>query len=174
MLRPPREATLGASFSLQTQIKGVSRGLSHSRRCRSLCMFRPHSAYGMDYACDFGNNLKGGQNMAVAKIAGSKIKDAAASSDKIALVDFGAAWCGPCKMLEPVLEKVSEEISDQVAFYSVDVDASPMESSSFNIRGVPTMIVFHKGQEIDRMVGFRDKNALISHLKQLAEDKLGS
>lgn len=112
--------------------------------------------------------------MAVEKIAGSKIKDAAASSDKIALVDFGAAWCGPCKMLEPVLEKVSEEISDQVAFFAVDVDTSPMESSSFNIRGVPTMIVFHKGQEIDRMVGFRDKNALITHLKQLAEDKLGS
>ena len=112
--------------------------------------------------------------MAVKKISGSQIADAAASTDKLALIDFSATWCGPCKMLEPVLEKVSEEIPDKVGFFAVDVDSSPMESSSFGIRGVPTMIVFHKGQEIDRMVGFRDKNALLTHLRDLAEDKFGS
>ena len=111
--------------------------------------------------------------MAVKKIAGKEIKNAAASSEKIALIDFSATWCGPCKMLEPVLDKVSEELADRVDVYTVDVDASPQESSEFGIRGVPTMILFHKGKEIDRMVGFRDKGVLINQLNGLADEKLG-
>lgn len=110
--------------------------------------------------------------MSVKHIRGNEIDDAAAASDKISLVDFSASWCGPCKMLEPVLDKVAEEMDESVSFYHVDVDESPVESSKYGIRGVPTMIVFHNGQEIDRMVGFRDKNALQMHLSELADSKL--
>jgi thioredoxin 1 len=111
--------------------------------------------------------------MAVKKIAGSEITNVAAASDRLALVDFSATWCGPCKMLEPVLEKVSEEMSPRVSVYSVDVDESQKESTKFGIRGVPTMIIFHKGLEIDRLVGFRDKGALVNHLGKIADEKLG-
>ncbi|NOQ22865.1 MAG: thioredoxin [Candidatus Aegiribacteria sp.] len=110
--------------------------------------------------------------MAVKHIKSNEIEEAASSKDKISLIDFSAAWCGPCKMLTPVLEKVSGDLDDKVAFYHLDVDESPDASSKFGIRGVPTMIIFHNGQEIDRMVGFRDRNALQTQLENLADSKL--
>ncbi|MCK5064920.1 MAG: thioredoxin [Candidatus Fermentibacteraceae bacterium] len=110
--------------------------------------------------------------MPVKHIKGNEIETAAAETDKISLIDFSASWCGPCKMLEPVLEQVSDELENTVGFYHVDVDESPAESSKFGIRGVPTMIVFHDGQEIDRMVGFRDRNALQTHLIDLSDSTL--
>jgi thioredoxin 1 len=112
--------------------------------------------------------------MAVKHIKGNEIDAAAQVSGKLSLVDFSATWCGPCKMLNPVLEKVSEDLDAKVDFYHIDVDESPDASSKFGIRGVPTMIVFHNGQEIDRMVGFRDRNALQVQLENLADLKLGS
>lgn len=111
--------------------------------------------------------------MAVKHIKGSEISSVTSPENKISLVDFSATWCGPCKMLDPVLKKVAEDIGDKVDFYHIDVDESPEASSQFGIRGVPTMIVFHQGQEIDRMVGFRDRNALQRQLENLADSKLG-
>jgi len=110
--------------------------------------------------------------MAVKHIMGNEIEDAASVTDKISLVDFSATWCGPCKMLDPVLRNVSDDLADTVEFYHIDVDENPEASSKFCIRGVPTMIVFHGGQEIDRMVGFKDRNALQTQLEGLAESKL--
>ncbi|MCD4702271.1 MAG: thioredoxin [Candidatus Aegiribacteria sp.] len=110
--------------------------------------------------------------MAVKHIKGNEVEEAASTIDKISLIDFSAAWCGPCKMLTPVLEKVSDDLEDKVQFFHLDVDESPDMSSKFGIRGVPTMIVFHNGQEIDRMVGFRDRNALQTQLESLADSKL--
>ena len=110
--------------------------------------------------------------MAVKHIKGNEVEEAASTTDKISLIDFSAAWCGPCKMLTPVLEKVSDDLEDKVQFFHLDVDESPDMSSKFGIRGVPTMIVFHNGQEIDRMVGFRDRNALQTQLESLADSKL--
>jgi len=111
--------------------------------------------------------------MAVKHINGNEIKEAASVKDKISLIDFSAAWCAPCKMLDPVLNKISDDLDDRIGFYHIDVDENPMASSQFGIRGVPTMIVFHDGQEIDRMVGFRDRNSLQTQLESLAESKLG-
>ena len=110
--------------------------------------------------------------MAVKHIQGNEIETASSVKDKLALVDFSATWCGPCKMLDPVLKKISEELGEKVNFYHVDVDESPQASSQFGIRGVPTMIIFHDGQEIERMVGFRDRNSLQRQLDDLADDKL--
>ncbi len=110
--------------------------------------------------------------MAVKHIKGNEVEGAASATDKLSLIDFSATWCGPCKMLTPVLEKVSDDLDDKVSFYHLDVDESPDASSKFGIRGVPTMIVFHNGEEIDRMVGFRDRNALQIQLENLADSKL--
>ena len=110
--------------------------------------------------------------MTVKHIQSNDVEAAASATDKLSLIDFSAAWCAPCKMLDPVLEKVSGDLDDKVSFYHLDVDESPEASSKFGIRGVPTMIVFHNGQEIDRMVGFRDRNALQSQLENLADSKI--
>lgn len=110
--------------------------------------------------------------MAVKHIKGNEIEEAASAIDKISLIDFSATWCAPCKMLDPVLNTISDELDDKVGFYHIDVDQDPSASSQFGIRGVPTMIIFHDGQEIDRMVGFRDRNALQKQLEELANSKL--
>lgn len=110
--------------------------------------------------------------MPVKHIRGEDIDGVTSPQGRISLVDFSATWCGPCKMLDPVLKQVSEDLEEKVEFYHVDVDESPEASSRFGIRGVPTMIVFHEGEEIDRMVGFRDRNALKRHLTELADSKL--
>ena len=111
--------------------------------------------------------------MAVRKISGSEITEVTGGTDRLSLVDFSASWCGPCKMLHPVLEKVSEELSDNIDFFEVDVDECQREAAHFGVRGVPTMIVFVGGNEVDRLVGFRDKAALTEHLKSLVENNLG-
>jgi thioredoxin 1 len=112
--------------------------------------------------------------MSVKQISGKEIATVTSGTDRLSLVDFSAAWCGPCKMLHPVLDKVSEDLSDSIDFFTVDVDECQQEAARFGIRGVPTMVVFKGGSEIDRLVGFRDRAALTDYLKGLTGTHLGS
>lgn len=82
----------------------------------------------------------------------------------IALIDFSATWCGPCKMLAPVLEEVSEEMKDRVAFYNVDVDDNPNLASEFGITNIPALVVLKKGEKSDMHVGFAPKDGIISFI----------
>ncbi len=103
------------------------------------------------------------------QIKGAEMKALVADTAKITLVDFSASWCGPCQMVHPVLEALSSEMADKVSFFKIDVDESPSEAGAMGVRGVPTMIVFHGGKEIDRQVGFRDKADLRKTLDALAD-----
>ncbi len=105
--------------------------------------------------------------MALRKISGGELPVVTAVSDRHVLVDFGATWCGPCRMLHPVLEQLAGEL-DGWDFYEIDVDQCQNEANSLGIRGVPTMIVYRNGSEIDRLVGFRDKPSLRSHLLSIS------
>ncbi|MCD4706884.1 MAG: thioredoxin [Candidatus Sabulitectum sp.] len=107
------------------------------------------------------------------QIPGNTIAEETKGTDKLTLVDFSADWCGPCKMLHPVLDKLTDELSVKVNFLTVDIDQNPAAANQFGIRGVPTMIIFHGGKEIDRMVGFRDKASLKKDLEALAVGTLG-
>ena len=107
------------------------------------------------------------------QIPGNTIAEETKGTDKLTLVDFSADWCGPCKMLHPVLDKLTDELSVKVNFLTVDIDQNPAAANQFGIRGVPTIIIFHGGKEIDRMVGFRDKASLKKDLEALAVGTLG-
>lgn len=81
-------------------------------------------------------------------------------ADKPVLVEFGAPWCGPCKLLEPVLEELAEEYGDRVDFYTVDVDQSPQLTVQQAVMSVPTVMLFREGKLVERMTGFRPRKAL--------------
>ena len=80
------------------------------------------------------------------------------------LVDFWASWCGPCKMLSPVVEQLSDEVQD-VKFVGLDVDDSERLAMKYGISSIPCLILFENGEEVKRSVGFKPKPALAEFLK---------
>lgn len=76
------------------------------------------------------------------------------------LVDFWAPWCGPCKMIAPVLEELDKELGEQLKIAKVNVDDNPESASRFGVMSIPTLIVFKDGQPVDKVVGFNSKDAL--------------
>jgi thioredoxin 1 len=77
------------------------------------------------------------------------------------LVDFGAPWCGPCKMLDPILDELAAEYSGQVDFFYVDVDQNPELAMQYGVMGVPTLILFQNGEAVTRQTGFRPKRLIV-------------
>ena len=90
---------------------------------------------------------------------------AALKSEPIALVDFSATWCGPCKMLAPVLDGISDLLGDKLKFYNVDVDECGDVAQKFGIISVPTLVVLKNGKEVARQVGFQPGPALKSWIE---------
>lgn len=88
------------------------------------------------------------------------------NSDTPVLIDFFADWCGPCKMLSPILKQVKEELGDAVKIVKIDVDKNELLSAKYQVRGVPTMILFSKGKQVWRQSGVLQKNNIISIIKQ--------
>lgn len=89
-------------------------------------------------------------------------------SDKPVLVDFFAEWCGPCKMMAPILKEVKKEIGDAASIVKVDVDKSPQAAHEFQVQGVPTLILFKKGKVLWRQSGVVQKNGLVGVIKKFS------
>jgi thioredoxin 1 len=83
----------------------------------------------------------------------------------LVLVDFWAPWCGPCKMIAPVLEEVDGEMGEQVKIVKLDVDENPETSAKYGVMSIPTLLVFKDGEQVDKVVGYQPKENLTSLLQ---------
>jgi thioredoxin 1 len=81
------------------------------------------------------------------------------------LVDFWAPWCGPCRMIAPVLEEMDQELGDQLKIVKVNVDENPETASHFGVMSIPTLLVFKNNEVVDKAVGFMPKEALTEKVK---------
>ncbi|MBR6164830.1 MAG: thioredoxin [Clostridia bacterium] len=87
-------------------------------------------------------------------------------NEPAAVVDFSATWCGPCRMLAPVLEQLSEELGSKVKFYNVDVDDDGALAAGFFISSVPTVLLLKNGKVVDRSIGFQPGPAMKSWIEK--------
>jgi len=89
----------------------------------------------------------------VMEISDSNFDQEVLKSDMLTLVDFWAPWCGPCRMIAPVMDELSKEYDGKVKFTKMNVDENPSTASSFGIRGIPTVVFIKNGEVVDQVIG---------------------
>ena len=89
-----------------------------------------------------------------------------AKKSAVAVVDFSATWCGPCRMLAPVVEAVSEEYAGQVDFYNVDVDDCPELAMQYKVQSVPCLVMMKNGEFVDQSIGFKPQPMISAWVKE--------
>ena len=100
----------------------------------------------------------------MAKIATNTNFDELLQEEKLVIVDFWATWCGPCRMLSPLLDEVEEEMADKIEVVKVNVDDADEVAMRFRIMSIPTLLFFKNGQMVDRSVGAMPKSALVDKI----------
>ena len=104
------------------------------------------------------------ESSATVAVTDDSFSDDVLSSNTPVLVDFWATWCGPCKMIAPVLEEIAGEKAGQLTVAKLDVDANPATARDFQVVSIPTLILFKDGAPVKRIVGAKGKAALLREL----------
>lgn len=104
--------------------------------------------------------------MAIA-VNDSNFEEVVLKSEQPVLVDFWAEWCGPCKMMLPIVEEISKEFEGKITVAKVDVDSSQGTAAKFGIRNIPTILFFKGGSVVDKQVGAVPKNSLVEKINKL-------
>jgi thioredoxin 1 len=97
-------------------------------------------------------------------VTDASFADDVLNSDKPVLVDFWATWCGPCRMVAPVLEEIAGEHPDKITVAKLDVDANPTVARDYQVLSIPTLILFKGGEPVKQIVGAKPKAALLADL----------
>jgi thioredoxin 1 len=98
------------------------------------------------------------------EVTDATFADDVLKSDKPVVVDFWATWCGPCKMVAPVLDEIAGENKEKLTVAKLDIDANPATARDYQVMSIPTMIVFQDGKPVKQIVGAKPKAALLSDL----------
>ena len=104
--------------------------------------------------------------MATNKTSDSTFQDDISSQSKLVLVDFWAEWCGPCKMIGPALEEISNEMEGDVRITKLNIDENPSTPQKYGVRGIPTLLLFRNGEVVAEKVGALPKNQLSEWISQ--------
>ncbi len=99
-------------------------------------------------------------------VTDASFADDVLGADRPVIVDFWAAWCGPCRMVAPILEEIAATHSDKVTIAKLDVDANPQVSQDYRILSIPTMLVFQQGKPVKQIIGAKPKAALLAELAE--------
>jgi thioredoxin 1 len=110
-----------------------------------------------------------GDSMAISDVTEKKFEDQVLKTKLPVLVDFWAPWCGPCRMAEPVLEKLSDEYKDKVEFVKVNVDENQELAQKYQVMSIPTTMLMKDGEEIGRQIGFAGKQGFAELLRKVQE-----
>lgn len=103
--------------------------------------------------------------MAITNLSKDNYKKEVLDTDKTILIDFWASWCGPCKMLSPIIDEVANEVADNIKICKVNIDEQQDLATQFGIMSIPTLVVIKNGQIINNSVGVRSKEEILEMLK---------
>ncbi len=104
--------------------------------------------------------------MSVTVVTDSTFDTEVLMSDKPVVVDFWAEWCGPCRMVSPILEELSTEHGDKISFVKLNVDENPQIAASYRITSIPTLNVYSGGQVVKQIIGAKPKSAIMGDLRE--------
>jgi thioredoxin 1 len=100
------------------------------------------------------------------EVTDANFKEEVLNSDKPVLVDFWAPWCAPCRMVAPIVDAVSQSMGDKVKIVKLNTDENQQTAVNYNIMGIPSLIIFKNGEEVDRMVGVQQQPIIEQKLSQ--------
>jgi thioredoxin 1 len=109
---------------------------------------------------------QGGKIMAIVNVTDQNFSKE--TSEGLVLADFWAPWCGPCKMIAPVLEEIDGEMEDKVQIVKLDVDENQETAGKFGVMSIPTLLLFKDGEVVDQVIGFQPKEALVDLINKHA------